>query len=573
MSRLLLIAAVLLVVACCPVAGQIPAFPGAQGYGSHANGGRGGDVYTVTTLEPTGPGSFTDAIQTVPPAGRTIVFAVSGWIPINKLRLTSPNVTIAGQTAPGDGVGISGSSFLLSADHLVIRHLRMRHGRDGNGGDCLNVDDRCANLILDHCDVMFSTDENFSGFRKAPPRMTLSWSINAWGLANHSAGGLWLVDHATAHHNLWAHNHTRNPKVIQPAAFQWVNNIIFGFTNGMNLSGMEIPGTYRTSVIGSWFIHGASGSAALYGGGPADDGSIPLHLHISDTAFDNSDNQKLDVTRLDFDVYNGKPFNRSNVPFPQTESADPAKPTEPIVGQRLLIDDRDTAYKKILSQVGPLRLDVAQERPLHDAAIALLIDDVRTMRRRIIANEKELNLPGNPLGQLELGTATAPSDRDGDGMPDDWETALGSDPDAANHNDPLPAQGGQITGPTFMPPGTPAGYTRLEEYLHFKAIPHGWVGKSLPSSPTHLRIDLRKFTSGFTDSPTFRIRRIFGGNVQIIPKEPGVVIFRPAPGHVGRAGFDFTVTDRSGSQWTQSCGIVVVPSAQRPDVDSKISKD
>ena len=107
--------------ASLPAAAQIPAFPGAEGYGAYANGGRGGDVYHVTNLNPSGAGSFADGIATVPAAGRTIVFDVSGHIHIRAAqrdRLTESNVTIAGQTAPGDGVGLQGR-------HLP--HFRRRH--------------------------------------------------------------------------------------------------------------------------------------------------------------------------------------------------------------------------------------------------------------------------------------------------------------------------------------------------------------------------------------------------------------------------------------------------------------
>ena len=95
-------------------AAQIPAFPGAEGYGAYAKGGRGGDVYHVTNLNTSGVGSFADAIATVPVLGRTIVFDVSGHIHINKTTLSKSNVTIAGQTAPGDGIGFKDGTFIIS---------------------------------------------------------------------------------------------------------------------------------------------------------------------------------------------------------------------------------------------------------------------------------------------------------------------------------------------------------------------------------------------------------------------------------------------------------------------------
>ena len=294
--RLLAFALGPLACATAVAAAPIPAFPGAEGYGAYATGGRGGDVYTVANLNRSGPGSFAEGISTVPPQGRTLVFAVAGYIPINKARVSAPRVTIAGQTAPGGGVGLKGSSFWISGSDVVIRHLRFRHGRHGNGGDALDTDSGATNLMIDHCDMLFSADENFSMFRTAPPTMTVQWSANAWGLQTHSAGGLWLIDRATAHHTLWAHNHTRNPKLIRPAHFEWIDNVSFGWDIGFNLAGADVAGTYRADLRGSTFVHGGKTGNAVFGGGKAPDGSIPFHVFIDDCALDGNGNGRFDVT-------------------------------------------------------------------------------------------------------------------------------------------------------------------------------------------------------------------------------------------------------------------------------------
>ena len=124
-ARLLPLLAALSLGATSPLL-ALPAFPGAEGYGGNATGGRGGDVYIVTNLNASGAGSFAEGIATVPAAGRTIVFAVSGHIHINGLRLTASKVTIAGQTAPGDGVGLKDGTFRISGDEVVVRHMRDR---------------------------------------------------------------------------------------------------------------------------------------------------------------------------------------------------------------------------------------------------------------------------------------------------------------------------------------------------------------------------------------------------------------------------------------------------------------
>lgn len=203
---------------------QIPAFPGAEGFGAYAIGGRGGDVYHVVNLNTSGSGSLEEGLATVPPQGRTIVFDVSGYIKINgTLTLGSSKVTIAGQTAPGDGIGVTNGTFLIRGDDVIVRHFRFR---DGYSPDALNMDSNSTNTIIDHCDVMLSNDENFSSFNSPPENVTFQWSINAWGMETHSAGGLWDIRNGTTHHTLWSHNHTRNPK-SHPGLLDWVNNVMF----------------------------------------------------------------------------------------------------------------------------------------------------------------------------------------------------------------------------------------------------------------------------------------------------------------------------------------------------------
>ena len=531
------------------VSAQIPAFPGAEGFGACSTGGRGGDVYSVTNLNADGLGSFKHGILTVPPQGRTIVFAVSGYIPISKLYLKASNVTIAGQTAPGDGVALRGSIFWISGSNVVARFMGFRHGTPADGGDCLETDKGARNLMIDHCDTLFSTDENFSMFRSAPPTMTFQWSINAWGLQHHSAGGLWLIDHTTAHHTLWADNHTRNPKVIKPQAFDWANNVTFGWDIGMNLAGADVPGIYKVNIRGSSFIHGGKVKNAIFGGGETN-GLMPFKVYMNDCALDGNGNGKLDVTAMDYDLISGNLYHRQSVPFPQTQAVDPALPNDPVLGVPVTLDDRVTAYKKVISQAGIVRLDIDAAKPLRDEVTSLLIQDVMTQHRRIITNENDLAVSNNGLGTLR--STPAPADSDADGMPDLWEKTLGWNPDADDHNTELPRRDGFIAEPTFFPPKTPAGYTWLEEYLHFLAIPHGVVAKNVP-----VRVDLRKFTAGFMAAPVFKTSAVSGGTTSQSGDGGCLVVFTPTPDYTGRAKFDFTVTDREGSSWRQTCALLV----------------
>jgi hypothetical protein len=163
-------------------------------------------------------------------------------------------VTIAGQTAPGDGVGFYNNFFRISGDDVVIRHLRFRHGKYGSGGDCIDLDSGCLNAILDHVSMQFSTDENMSSFGSPPENLTLQYSLNAWGLESHSCGGLWDQNHATSHHNLWAHNHTRNPKARPNGLLEWVNNVTFDWDIGFIMGDTTSVQSYKSNVINNYFI-------------------------------------------------------------------------------------------------------------------------------------------------------------------------------------------------------------------------------------------------------------------------------------------------------------------------------
>ena len=274
---------------------------------------------------------------------------------------------------------------------------------------------------------------------------------------------------------------------------------------------------------------------------------------MSDTAQIGGKGNPLQVTKKDYELTAGTLYQRQPAPFPQTLAADLAAPRDPVVGVPVTVDDRLTAYKKIISQAGALRLDADATKPLRDEVTTLLISDVVAQKRRIIQDPAELGLS---RASTAAPDSKPPIDTDHDGMPDFWEKALGWNPAADDHNAPLASSGGIVSEPTFFPPRTPAGYTRLEEYLHFLAMPHIVVLRNTGGA-VPVAIDLKKFTAGFSKAPAFKISAVSGGSV--IPDAAGgsTVTFRPAPNHTGRAKFDFTVTDADGSSWTQTCAILV----------------
>jgi pectate lyase len=526
---------------------QLPAFPGAEGFGAFASGGRGGDVYYVTNLNTSGPGSFAEAIATVPESGRTIVFGVSGYIPVNKTKLSASKVTIAGQTAPGDGIGFSGGSFIIAGNDIVIRHARFRYGQQRAGGDCINIDNGVTDLMLDHVSLTFSTDENISSFSRnpRPDRMTFQWSINAWGLENHSCGGLWDLNRITTHHTLWAHNHTRNPKARPDGLLDWINNVTFDWDIGFIMGDSQTPATWKANVIGNYFIcpPGNVRRVALEKARIDREGGYNFTLHVNDNLFDRNGNDVLDGADVGYDIASGE-YQVSNAAIAVAGAQVPVTVDPPL-----------TAYKKILSRSGPLRLDAASSIPLRDEVDTILIDNLVALQRNHIRHQNETGASNSGMGTLN--STAMPADKDLDGMPDYWEEALGWDVRAQDHNTLVQSSSGLVSEPTFFPPNTTAGYTRLEEYLHFLAIPHATISSSTADAPSSLTTDLRKFTTGFNKAPVlFTLSNETNGTARL-QTDGHTVIFEPEPGFTGRAGFDFTVTDGDGGSWTQPLAVLV----------------
>jgi autotransporter-associated beta strand protein len=531
---------------------QLPAFPGAEGFGSISTGGRGGDVYYVTNRNSSGIGSFAYGIQNAPATGRTIVFAVSGHIRLSSgsgggLTINKNKITVAGQTAPGDGICFWNNTMNITGNDIVIRNIRWRYGKQTAGGDSVDIASS-QRIILDHCDVMFSTDENLSSFGTPPEFFTFQWSVNAWGLSGHSCGGLWDINHATAHHTLWANNHTRNPKCISPSVFDWVNNVTFGWDNGFNMSVSTDP-IARVNIRGSYFVHGGNTSSAVYGGGTNTLGDNVFKLHMADSALDGTANNLLDVSRTNYSMVSSSTYDQIPTAWPQTVDGTTGGP---VIGVSVSLDPRLTAYKKVLSKAGAVRMEIST-RPLRDEITQLCVDRTAAMQRGIISDPLELNL-STGTAFADLQSTAAPVDTDLDGIPDGWEDAVGYDKALADNNTVLTAP---QTAASFFPPGSPAGFTRLEEYLHFKAVPHGIVAKNTALSPTFIDIDLKKFTSGFSAGPVFTLSNLTGGITTQSGPGNSIVRFTPTVETSGRGGFLFTVTDSAGSTWTQQCCLLV----------------
>lgn len=247
---------------------EIPAFPGAEGGGAYSFGGRGGKVYPVTSLEDNGPGTLREACEQG--GARIVVFNVSGIIKVKSpLIIRAPYITIAGQTAPGDGVCIAGESVWINTHDVVIRHMRFRRGETnvGRRDDAIGGNP-VGNIMIDHVSATWGLDENMSMYRhmydpgdgskeqKLPTvNITIQNSIFAESLDtyNHSFGSTLGGENCTFIRNLWANNTGRNPSIGWNGVFNFANNVIFNWRH-RSVDGGDYRATYN--IINNYFKPG-----------------------------------------------------------------------------------------------------------------------------------------------------------------------------------------------------------------------------------------------------------------------------------------------------------------------------
>lgn len=415
----------------------IPVYPGAMGAGTKTKAGRGGRVIAVTNLNASGAGSFREALEHNEP--RIIIFKVSGTITTNDfLYVRHPYVTIAGQTAPGDGILIRGAGLVITTHDVLVQHLRFRPGNDApisaDDNDAIAIlgsqsanDPGAYNVVIDHVSASWSEDEVVSLWF-APHDVTISWSIIAEGLnrsrhpkGTHSAGLLVGSgsNHVSVHHNLIMNNDFRNPLIVGRGTHEFSHNLIYNWGQLPAEINDYSQDTF-VNFIGNRYVKGPS--------------SAPVDKDSTEVVFN------IDTRILKPLVY----FSNNDTPMLNTLLATISRNLDFFSLIRFATptlfetNNLDSVENSILQTAGALsaRRDAVDER---------LISQFQTNTGAIIDS------PADSGGYPVLPTLTsAAADTDNDGMPNTWEAANGLNP---NINDSSADDDGDH-------------YTNIEEYLH-----------------------------------------------------------------------------------------------------------
>ncbi len=468
-----------LFIACTVLAQEekLPAFPGAEGFGKYTTGGRGGKVYHVTNLNDSGEGSLRWANSQ--PGPRTIVFDVSGTIYLKSALKIANNTTLAGQSAPGDGICVADYPLTLGSN-VICRYMRFRLGNrqvDYHEGDGLGtMDDN--NIIVDHCSVSWSIDECLSVY--GGRNLTVQWCLVAQSLVNsghskgsHGYGGNWGGSGASFHHNLIAHHTSRTPRLGPRQGTQldermdMRNNVIYNWGgNGCyGGEGMKVnivnnyykpgPATMNRSTTIQQRIAGIGIRTTSYC--KNDDGSwngwYPMwHVWGKYYVTGNKNTRHSNVTNDNwtYGMYN-QISNGSGVDNTYTQATkDTMRINEPIPFMAVTTHTADQAYEKVLMYAGAsLHRDHLDELIVSDTENGQATCTGSGNDAGFINSQEDLKAV-IPTFWPELASEAAPKDTDGDGMPDDWETARNLNPNDAND--------GNTAGED--------GYTNLEAYLN-----------------------------------------------------------------------------------------------------------
>lgn len=432
------------------------AFPGAEGAGKVASGGRGGKVIKVTNLNDSGTGSLRAAIAET--GARIIVFEVSGNIKLNsRIQVKNGNLTIAGQTAPGDGICIQNYEMNIDADNVIIRYMRFRMGDLSRNEQDALWGRYHQNIVIDHCSMSWSIDECSSFY--ANKNFTMQWCVLSESLNksfhekdDHGYGAIWGGSNVTFHHNLLAHHNSRNPRFDG------------GHRTGTGSSPFGIDKVdYRNNVIYNW------GSNSAYGGENGEYNLVANYYKPGPGTVSSKRNRIMEISMEADLIKYGPGFGKfyasgnyvdGNAAVTQDNWSGGmdkgsglgdanyalSKMTVPFVAEAFTPHTAIQAYHAVLLYGGAsLKRDAVDTRIMKEVKEGIVTyNGSKTGKKGIIDSQADVG--SWPV----LNSITALPDTDGDGMPDSWETEKGLDAKKAN------AIGNDLS----------TGYTNIEVYIN-----------------------------------------------------------------------------------------------------------
>ena len=486
-----------------------PAFPGAEGYGAYAVGGRGGTIYHVTNLNDSGAGSLRTGIGT---ANRTIVFDVSGTIDLlTDLKISKPFITIAGQTAPGDGITLKRRLTSVQDTHdVIVRFIRSRAGDIGctnfqdDSFHCVNV----TNVIIDHVSSSWSVDECLSATWST--NITVQWCVISESMKNschvkgaHGYGSLLRYGNGgvTYHHNLYADHDSRNPRPGDNIHLDFVNNLIY---NWGGTCGYNAEDTADNLLTG--FTNVLNYSSNFFLAGPSTSG----HLTVAfDSGVTNSTQCQIFQSGNYIDGNKDTNYNGSDTGWAMFATPYTQLGTR-FLAPQVTTDSPEGAYERVLAFAGA--------SAARDAVDHRVVTQVRTHNGAIINSQNDVG------GWPTLNSTALPVDSDNDAIPDYWELALGLNPNSTNHNHL-----------------NPDGYTDLENYLNWLAAPRAVC------DPNGSRDVNLAALIGATNNFLFSVANGTNGTVSLLP-DGYTARFSAVSAYSGLASFAFSAADNQTGQ-------------------------
>lgn len=436
------------------------AFPGAEGYGKYATGGRGGKVAIVTNLQNDGPGSFRQALAAYPNEPLTVVFQVSGIIDlVTPLVLKRSNVTIAGQTAPGDGICLKGNSFIIngankSGNHgnIIIRYIRSRPGSNYSKGVYGLDIENCHDVIVDHCSFSWANEECVAAYDVK--NITIQWCIISEGLyeAGHhkghrSYGGVWGGQYASFHHNLFAHLNNRTVRFNGARAHDTMAivdyrcnvNYNWGSANACYGGDIKIPGgVSHVNIVNNYYQPGPATADslkfvhALYAKNP--DSSVGQWFVAGNYMAGNKELTK---------------DNWQGVDLSELPEASRSQAKSDTVFAVMRISNNEIAkeaYKTVLAGAGA----TLPKRDATDTRVVYEVQHKIASGKGVFGKAGIIDSPAAVEGWAVYNQGTVLADTDGDGMPDEYEKNNNLSPQ-------MSADGNAIAA---------SGYSNLEVYLN-----------------------------------------------------------------------------------------------------------